>query len=201
MNTPSSKPIRRYVPPKPSRRTTEGGAYLMGLPEGDFASVVGQVITFWPHLEEAMIGVLGTLIGSGTSTDAAHPIFRSINAERLRVDIMQTLLETSPINKHRSSDYDDALKEFLALNKLRNDYVHGLWFVNKATGKVAIAAPDASNPYPFYAKKPVSLGQVKDTLKRIRSLWRQVQFGLLLAEYNALYASHEKHPQPASEGG
>jgi hypothetical protein len=71
--------------------------YKRGILNDDFARLAGRITTCWPYVEEQMICVLRDLI-AGHAQVPARQVFRSIVSEAVRIRIMTSLLEHSPVN-------------------------------------------------------------------------------------------------------
>jgi hypothetical protein len=169
MNTPSSKPKQRYswaplAPKSPS------GSYTSGITVPQFAQVLGEIVAYWSEIEEAMILVLAILLGNANIHQSpARQVFRSLTSEQVRLKVMRSLLHEAPINQDKDEIFDEIIDEFEALNKLRNNYVHGLWATHRS-GRVFIAEATTDNDVPFLRQKPISIKQLENTLKRMRDL-------------------------------
>jgi hypothetical protein len=180
MNTPKSTPPIRWPARHASRELPDyfpGGQYVGGLSNEQFAKAVGNVIVLWAHLEEAMLYVLEALL-SDSFGQASRQIFRSVNSTQARIDIMQSLLESSPANENKGPQFDEIINEFKSLTKERNNCAHGLWFSHEDGQHVRRADPaDPSFPSPFMLAQPVSLPQVEHVVKRIADLTYRVSLG------------------------
>ena len=89
---------------------------------------------------------------------------------------MKSLLHEAKSNSGKGSHFDEIITEFASLNKIRNQYVHGLWFTQTATGKLYISEATSDEEMPFLARKRISPKQVQNTLKRIVELNQKVRF-------------------------
>ncbi|WP_139167810.1 hypothetical protein [Bauldia litoralis] len=187
MNTPSSKPLVRFkgygLDGNPRGRPPDG-EFVSGIHNAELAQVIGQLVGVWPHLEESMIDVFAQLAGDQTKI-ASYAIFRSITAERLRVDIMRTLLTATPLNVSREQVFDEVIDEFASINKLRNDYVHGIWYTASKDGKTYLSPPSASNPHAFLAARRVSVKQAEHTLIRAANLNGRILSEIVVADLKA----------------
>lgn len=169
MNTPKSRKPERFVEPKGDGAPVAGPPIFMtrGLPDQKSAALLGNIVAQWTHLEDSMIDVLAVLLGEQGQA-AAQETFRAINSSQARLKVMRTLLEGSPINSHRSAAYDEILDEFDALTKLRNQYVHGLWWTEHLTARRSDPVP------PHYGRpehsRPVTPEQMEAVLTRIARL-------------------------------
>jgi hypothetical protein len=95
----------------------------------------GLMLSVWPHVEEFMIHVFSDLTGI-EDHDSARLIFRSIINQNARISIMKTMLEKSPLHADKPEYFDRLIEEFVALNKLRNGYAHGIWRTDDKTNRV-----------------------------------------------------------------
>jgi hypothetical protein len=196
MNTPKSGAPKRYTPSRAMfGKGRLRGSFYYGIPD-DFGEVVGHVVVQWAHLEEEMIAVMASLLGD-INTSPARQVFRSLTSEQARLKVMRSLLHEAKSNISKSKYYDEVIDEFASLNKIRNSYVHGLWYTH-STGKVLIAEVRSDEESTFDRKKPISLNQVKHTLRRIIELSRTV--GLQTRAEHA-ESSPKKPAQPPNLGG
>jgi len=143
------------------------GTYHYGV-TNEMAQAIGDMIVQWSHLEEAMIEVLASLLG-GANDAPARQIFRSLTSVQARLKVMNSLLHEAKSNKGKPKYYGEIISEFASLNKLRNQYVHGLWYTH-ATGAPFISKPTSDDEMPFLARKPISVKQVQHTVKRMMTL-------------------------------
>jgi hypothetical protein len=63
MNTPKTRDSRRYGKQRPPGPNNPDGRYSSGLWNEKFALLIGQLATYWPLVEDKMIGILGDLLG------------------------------------------------------------------------------------------------------------------------------------------
>lgn len=178
MNTPSSKGPKRFtgyrVDPRYLALQPEDGGIAGALLNPQGAQLVGEIVAAWVHLEEGIIDFLALLLGQ-SNRNAADPIFRSIMAPRVRIDMMRRLLQASPINKDRGPEYDEILDEYEALNRLRNDYVHGHWFTGLKSGGMSLSPPSADSiPMRFLTRRVVTVPQIANVRDRIQRLYTQI---------------------------
>jgi hypothetical protein len=99
--------------------------------DAEILSLLGTVCFRWAHAENAMIKIFGQLINASDHLHTPRLIFTAIINQRARIDVMRKLLEGSPYNNKKGSDYDHIITEFRKLNELRNSYVHGLWWTHE----------------------------------------------------------------------
>src|ERR1041385_6040092 len=127
MNTPRTKPPVRY---SPKLRKAPEGMYSSGIANMGLAAVIGNIITFWPHLEEHAVGLFGELVGIEDEA-SANLVFRTIINQNTRLDIMRAMLERSPQHKEKTLELDRMIADFSSLNGTRNAYAHGLWYTHE----------------------------------------------------------------------
>ncbi|MEK7874875.1 MAG: hypothetical protein AAB325_01645, partial [Pseudomonadota bacterium] len=58
-------------------------------------------------------------------------IFTAIVNQKIRIDVMRTLLHRSRVNRQMDRIFDEIIDEFQRLNDLRNNYVHGRWWTHE----------------------------------------------------------------------
>jgi len=109
-----------------------------GVSDPAILALLGKFIVTWNHAEHMMIVVFEHLLNLANNFDTAKLIFTSIINAQTRIEMMRTLLESGVNNANKSADFDALLDEFAKLNKLRNTYVHGLWFTNEKSGRACI---------------------------------------------------------------
>lgn len=148
MNTPKSKMPKRYT-----RKPAEPGTHKGFIQDPEVAALLGRMISQWSHIEEMMVDLfreLTTIQDHGV----ARIVFRSIIAQSAREKIMRAALERALVHKAKPAIYDELISEFMALNGIRNDYVHGLWWtdeqqrtilqVQTATWDIAVAGREVT---------------------------------------------------------
>ena len=140
----------------------------MGLHNPEFAVVLGDLVTYWPHLEEQMIDFFALLMGE-TQDFPARQIFRSIVAQSARVKVMKALLERTRTNRDKDEEYDRIVTDFAALNDLRNVYVHGLWLTHESSR--VFLSELALDDFHFLKKREVRLEELKTARIRMGNLW------------------------------
>lgn len=86
--------------------------------------------------------------------------------------VMQTLLETSPSHATTEQFYDEVIEEFSALNKLRNGYLHGLWWTHES-GKTYFEEA-ASESFAFLTSREVRADELEAVIKRMSELTRKI---------------------------
>ena len=190
MNTPRSKPPERYSAPKPDH--DPAGTYLAGIRDDDAAKAIGKFLTGWPHVEERMVVIFGQL---ATITDfyLARQMFRTIVSQQLRIKIMRSLLQKTPIHRGKGLFFDKMIKEFEALNKVRNGYAHGLWFTGSDRNLYLEEETDVYGV--FLNKRKVMPEELVGHLKRMADFLKRIdehENNLLLAQ--TLLSSHQKPP-------
>lgn len=91
---------------------------------------------------------------------------------------MKDLLEHSPLNAAKGENYDVILGEFWAINKLRNEYVHGGWWTSVADDSVWLAKGDKQG-LGFKDAKPVRAAELIALLRRMEKLKELIAAGPL----------------------
>lgn len=145
------------------------GSYSGGLSNSDFANQLGVIASYWPHLEEQMIGILGQLLGDGAP---ARQVFRAIIAQNARIKVMKALLERTARNKTKGSEYDEIISEFASLNDLRNTYIHGLWHTHE-TGRVFFSESSIDDGH-IFAQRELLIEELQNATIRMGNLWVRV---------------------------
>ncbi len=134
MNTPSSKAIVRVARRRniPERRPPKDG-WTAGIQSPEHAQLVGQVVTYLPHLEEMMIAVLSRLLGHPPIDNGpARQVFRAVESERARIALMKALLQDAFINVDKPKLFDDVIDLFQSVKDKRNTFAHALWFTHES---------------------------------------------------------------------
>jgi hypothetical protein len=197
MNTPRTKPPTRYSSAKIA--DVPEGWYSSGIVNADFAGMIGMIITNWPHGEEHMVGLFGELAGIADG-GTARLIFRTIISQRTRVDIMEALLERSPIHKDKSLSFEEIITEFMSLNGIRNGYAHGLWYTHEDRKRVFLE--EETDTYDkFLDKREVTVRELGDVSKRMMALMGRLmdrQRSTLLSD--ALMQAFSQKPSEPSSG-
>jgi hypothetical protein len=121
---------KRYSGPKRAGEDAPEGQYAAGIDNEKFATIFGQILATWVHVEDMMIEVLKDLIG-GTSAPARQ-IFHSMTSNTARKKIMLACLQRSQLNAKKADIYEDIIKRFADLNDTRNTFIHGLWYTHES---------------------------------------------------------------------
>jgi hypothetical protein len=176
MNTPSTKPISRVARKRsfPARKPPRDG-WTEGIHNARFAELVGQIITSLPLIEEKMIRFLSRLLGyPGTGDDPARQIFRTIESQRARINLMQALLQNAHINHSKPAKFDAVVALFKSVKDRRDDLAHGLWYTHES-GRVFLAK--ASNDMGLLLpsmRREVSINELNCDVERMRELTRKI---------------------------
>lgn len=180
----ATRTIKRFG--DPGQRSLFGAGMM---PEGqgtgaitntDFAASLGKMIGYWPHIEDRMIFILRSLIGSHDQEIPSQQIFRAIVSQDGRIKMMRAILEQSPINRNKGAIYDAIIDEFESLNKARNNYVHGLWWTHES-GRMFLH-PASTSETGFFHQREVTLDEMNGVIVRMAKLWRRIinlQIGLI----------------------
>lgn len=173
MNTPKQpKPAKRWDGPNQKRPPQNGRVF--GISNQQVAASYGFVVSYWWHVEEAMIWVLADLL-SGDNTVFMSPdatvgqVFRSIVSNDARIKLMRSLLTTTPQNRNRSLEFDQIIDEFERLNRRRNGLVHGVWHTDPVTQLVTVAKSTPQG-YPYEPDIIVNSADLLAILNEMREL-------------------------------
>lgn len=172
MNTRRSKPIVRH-PGGPKGRPKTYGAFNYGVRDPKMAQTIGMIITFWPAVEERMIGFLRILLGGHTDIPA-RMLYRTIISAEIKITLMRKLLEETELNRDKDASYDAIIREFKSLNDLRNKYAHSLFKTREGDNKVLIFESQTDDWYSFNDERELRLPELTDCLKRMETLWNDV---------------------------
>lgn len=105
--------------------------YAAGIHNDEIAKRVVNIIAEFVQIEEYMTNVLAVLLGA-KETAPSRLVVRTIKNPKAKIDLMKTLLEEAPHNIRLDSFYDEVIDEFAALNRIRNSYVHGIWWTHSS---------------------------------------------------------------------
>jgi hypothetical protein len=198
MNTPKSKPLKRYPQRHSSKQRRHHlgpyGQYNGGLWNPEHAKLVGQITTYMPQIEEQMIQFMSLLISDKKAP--ARQIFRSLNSEQARIQIMRALLETAPHNKDKPGAYDEIIDLFDMVRKKRNAYVHGLWTTHEDSGRAFLAEASADETY-FTEQREVSAKELELTIREMGDLF--VKINRVLYSNPPQPPSLDTYPLPPDE--
>ncbi|MGA8494217.1 MAG: hypothetical protein WB764_01965 [Xanthobacteraceae bacterium] len=160
-----SKPRKRFSHRVEKLPSIPGGSYDDGIRDSKLVEQLGFGLTFWTHIEEAMIAVFSDLV-SKDPINPARQIFRSLSNNASRIKVMKAMLQRSPQNVCKGDFYDEAISEFEALNGTRNAYTHGLWRTSTADKKVYLmeSTPDEFTFREAREVTPKEVGQFVDRL-------------------------------------
>ena len=146
-----------------------------------FAAALGEMIGYWPHIEDRMIFILSSLIGNHEQEIPSQQIFRAIVSQDARIKMIRAILEKSPINRKKGAIFDAIIDEFEALNKARNKYVHGLWWTHVESQRVFLQ-PASTDEFGFLDQREVTLQEMDDVIERMSRLFGRImrlQMGLV----------------------
>jgi len=168
MNTPRSKKPKRY-PPSKSKRTPipTGGSYESGVTDSKMKKLLGELASYWPHVEDAMVHFFHELLGAQRFIPSRQ-LYKSIVNTQIRIGIMRTLLERTPLNKTRSDKYDEVIDEFASLNGQRNTYLHGLWYTYE-DGRTFFCELAIDEDH-FLDQREIKHKEIENVINRMRSL-------------------------------
>lgn len=175
MNTPRTKQPKRYTGKRKEKSKSEPyGVYIYALENPEFAKVLGEIVSYWSHIEEEMIDILESLLGGSEDNNnvPARQIFRSIISEQARIKVMRSLLEFAEINHDKPKDYDEIIDEFAKLNKIRNTYVHGLWYTHESN-RVFLRETTAEEHF-FTERREVKIKELKTVVTRMENLYERI---------------------------
>jgi hypothetical protein len=166
----SSKPPKRYDSPKQQEHPKlPDGTWQAGVNNNEFREVLGQIVGYWPHVEDQMIEIMGLLLGDRTP---ARQVFRAIVANQSRIKVMRALLERSQHNITKGAEYDEIISEFDSLVNKRNAYLHGLWYTHHS-GRVFLAESSIDDGH-WFEQREVPIEELINSLRRMGNLWRRI---------------------------
>jgi hypothetical protein len=171
MNTPKTKSPTRFKH-NPSKHRQPVGNFTSGIHNPEIAARLGELITFWPHVEEQMIHIFGELIGIADHI-LKRQTFRSIVNQKLRIDLMRTMLEQSPVHMKSDVFYDEVIAELTSLNKARNTYAHSLWWT-KDDDLTVFIHEQVAHPYSFMDGREVKAMEILAVRDRMVLLIRKI---------------------------
>ena len=161
--------MKRYPPDRKKLPPIPEGAFETGVSNPKMAAILGQMATYWPQVEDAMIDFFRDLLGLLRDEDfPARQIFKSIINAQTRIKILSTLLKRTEHNKNKSANYDWVIKEFSQLNDARNSYLHGLWHTFE-DGRAFLAEYSIDEDY-FMQQREVTHDEVEKVLQRMAQL-------------------------------
>lgn len=177
MNTPKQfKNVKRWKTPNLKGPPLNGT--LFGIMNDQIAAAYGQVVSYWWHVEDAMIWMLADLL-SGNDTTALTPdategqVLRSIVSNDARIKLMRSLLQTTPQNMHRSPEFDAIIDEFERLSRRRNSLVHGIWRTDPVSQEVTVAKSTPKG-YAYEKDVAVAVADLENTLSDMRMLFDRI---------------------------
>jgi len=154
--------------------TLPHGKYTPGIGDKELAALVGYTLTIWSQVEDRMIDLFQFLAGIEHPEDA-RIVFRSIAAQKSRIDIMGKALKRSPHNVHVPSDVDAALDEYQSISEVRNQYAHGLWWNSREAGKTYLEPKLDNSGLIFIQGREVGNEEVKGLFDRMMALAQKLQ--------------------------
>ena len=167
------KPLKRWSPEWPELKTPAGT--LTGCIKDEIIIArLGTICYLWTHVEEQMIGFFNDLIGTENSMETARQIFRAIINQKTRIDVMRTLLTHGRHNKNKDQNYDHILDEFDKTNRMRNNYIHGLWWSHE-DGHTYLQSPSVDEMGERQARR-VTVKELDNYIKRLMKFQLMIQF-------------------------
>lgn len=146
------------------------GSYSSGIDNVEFAAELGALTAYWLHIEEKMISTLGVLLGG--SSHRPRQIYRSIVGQDARIKVMRSLLEESSLDRNMPLLFEEIIDEFSALNGIRDQFVHGLWFTHESQRIfLAVATTDK---FAFMRRREVEIGELTGAIERMSKLWFKI---------------------------
>jgi hypothetical protein len=157
----------------PIDTSTQTGTRRGCIENKEIAALLVQLCVAWSHFEDQMISVFHDLLGNPQGDiETARLILTSLVNQKIRIDLMQALLEYSRLNRDKGEVYDEILDEFRKLNNLRNRYVHGLWWTHE-NGDTFLQS-DNSVPLTHVKYQKVTVKDLQSFLTRLNALWQLV---------------------------
>lgn len=101
------------------------GSFSYGLTEPRAAAIFASFVTNFTELEHRMEALAAKLMG--TDPDVASIAMRSVVSIQARIGLLESVLTRARRNHDLPPAFDEAIREFQSLKKIRNDYVHGRW--------------------------------------------------------------------------
>lgn len=201
MNTPKTpKPLVRHDPMRHVAARIHYGHFTLGVENPTIAEWLGRVITFWPNVEESVVGILDVLMDDHSPTP--RHIFRALINQKARIEIMRRLLKDSAKCVALGREFDDAIDEFEALNRLRNAYAHGLWKTQDNTKEVYLATSMEGDDPAFAADRTVTKDELEEAFSRMEAL-HALAFRLKAGQLapGPVKPSRRKRPSPSGGSG
>ena len=142
-----------------------------------FTRLVGQIVALWPHIDEGMVHVFRELLGVTDETPVRAAFLSIVNAQA-RVRVLRNLLRQSRANATKGAAFDELIDEYVALNDLRNTYVHGLWSIRKTAEEgegMYLSSPvlDDANPPHHRPVSPEELQAAADRMLQLLNCLRE----------------------------
>jgi hypothetical protein len=196
MNTPRSKPPKRW---KPKRQPSDpqGSFLTLGFAGHPlFASMIGEIAVIWPHIDDAMIHVFRELLNV-TEEVAVRPVYRSIVSPQIRMRILRNLLEESKSNTNKGGEFDEIISEFDALNDIRSRYLHGLWYLYE--GNEAYLSSPKLDDFDFEVRRRVDPAELERVWARMRDFMGRLREFRRRQRERTAKAPPPKSPEPSDE--
>ena len=131
------------------------------------------------QLEEFLAPFMAVLLGSKDEASAKY-VLRTIKNPKARIDLMKALLHESPNSVQLDRFYDDVIEEFIALNGIRNSYVHGIWWTHESG---VVYLNEFLDPLSMVAAREINVAELDGVLNRTQELVRK----LIKRTYQDLY--------------
>jgi hypothetical protein len=198
---PRTKTPKRYKHLQP-RLSPETGTWAAGIRNSEMLSLFGDIVSAWVHVEESMIEVMEMLVFFNHDVRRfaeqrangflpGRQIFRSMSANGVRVKTMLNLLQTYVGNDNKDPLFDHTIREFQSLVRMRNDYLHGLWWT-KENGNIYLQTENVDE-LAFNRKRRFGKAEFESFLERVGKLLENIG-DLAIKEYEA---SNEKKEDDA----
>jgi len=110
-----------------------------------------------------MIEIVQDLLGGNRAMPSRQIFYGMIAAARIKV--LRSILEEGPLNATKDDFYDKTIDEYKSLNKIRNDYIHGLWYTH-ASGRLFISERTTDDLH-FMEQREVELKEIEKFILRM----------------------------------
>jgi hypothetical protein len=142
MSTP--RKIRRHADAQFDEKLLAQRAvdWTAGILDLDIAACLASIISEFEHIEESMVSVFAGLLGAQSSLPA-RVVYHTLRNPSIKLDVLRTLLESSPNNSGLGPEFDKLLVDYNTVRSDRNRLAHGLWWTDSAG--LVYFAPHALN--------------------------------------------------------
>jgi hypothetical protein len=135
------------------------------------AEALGNMMIAWANAETALVFALSLI--TGMDSNMALMGYYRIPTFEARTKVLRALIQEWNPKKHDKDAIFRAITKLNNLARARNDWVHGVWTINRRTKEIAIF--DMRAPEDKGRRKPVKAADVQNHVETVRKRTRELR--------------------------